>query len=294
MFCDNEVFSRKVFVGGLPIDITETEVKQTFQKFGALLVDWPCRSMDFSYAIKKEHSSSKQVTGYAFLIYLEEVFVQRLISKCYREGDRYYMLLSSKTVREKPVQIRPWRLTDMDYMPRPSSFLDPRRTIFIGGVPRPTKASELAFVLESHYGSVCYAGIDVDPEMKYPKGAARVTFNTFKSYVAAMAGRFVNIPHSDSTKRVEIKPYVVNDQMCDNCHGKLCQDRYAPYFCGDVCCLQYYCEACWDRLHYGGANRIREVHKPFVRMGEQTKQLHRLPHHNNNNNSVASAIPRVL
>jgi len=33
MFCDTEVFSRKVFVGGLPIDITETEVKQTFQKF---------------------------------------------------------------------------------------------------------------------------------------------------------------------------------------------------------------------------------------------------------------------
>jgi len=63
-------------------------------------------------------------------------------------------------------------------------------------VPRPTKASELAFVLESHYGSVCYAGFDVDPEMKYPKGAARVTFNTFKSNVAAMAGRFVNIPHS--------------------------------------------------------------------------------------------------
>ncbi|CAK5019285.1 unnamed protein product [Meloidogyne enterolobii] len=93
MFCDTEVFSRKVFVGGLPIDITETE-------------------------------------------------------------------------------------------------------IFIGGVPRPTKASELAFVLESQYGSVCYAGFDVDPDMKYPKGAARVTFNTFKSYVAAMAGRFVNIPHS--------------------------------------------------------------------------------------------------
>uniref|UniRef100_A0A914MP56 RRM domain-containing protein n=1 Tax=Meloidogyne incognita TaxID=6306 RepID=A0A914MP56_MELIC len=81
-------------------------------------------------------------------------------------------------------------------MPRPSSFLDPRRTIFIGELPRPTKASELVFVLESLYGLVCYAGIDVDPEMKYPKGAARVTFNTFKSYVAGMAGRFVNIPHS--------------------------------------------------------------------------------------------------
>jgi cytoplasmic polyadenylation element-binding protein len=60
---------------------------------------------------------------------------------------------------------------------------------------------------------------------------------------------------------------------------KLCNGRYAPYFCGDVSCLQYYCEACWDRLHYSGANRLREMHKPFVRLGEQTKQLHRLPHH---------------
>jgi cytoplasmic polyadenylation element-binding protein len=71
--------------------------------------------------------------------------------------------------------------------------------------------------------------------------------------------------------QVEIKPYVVNDQMCDNCQGKLCQDRYAPYFCGDVSCLEYYCEVCWDRLHYSGVNRQRESHKPFVRMGEQTK-----------------------
>ena len=74
---------------------------------------------------------NKQVTGYAFLIYLEELSVQQLVSKCYRESDRYYMLISSKTVREKPVQVRPWRLSDMDYMPRPSNFLDPRRTVSI-------------------------------------------------------------------------------------------------------------------------------------------------------------------
>uniref|UniRef100_A0A914HGK5 Cytoplasmic polyadenylation element-binding protein 1 n=1 Tax=Globodera rostochiensis TaxID=31243 RepID=A0A914HGK5_GLORO len=295
MLCKSEVFSRKVFIGGLPIDIKETELKQTFHKFGSLLVDWPNRSSD-SHFVKKEHyGATSRVTGYAFLIFLEEASVQRLIAKCYSEGDRYYMLMSSQTVREKPVQVRPWRLTDMDHMPRPTAHLDPRRTIFIGGVPRPTKASELAFVLESVFGPVCYAGIDVDPEMKYPKGAARVTFNTFKSYAAAMAGRFVQIPHSDNTKRVEIKPYVVNDQMCDNCQGKLCQDRYAPYFCGDVTCLQYYCEICWDRLHYGSGNRAREAHKPFVRMGEQTKQLFRLPHHHHaNSNPVANNPPHFL
>lgn len=74
-------------------------------------------------------AANKQVTGYAFLIYMNEVSVQHLISKCYREGDRYYILISSKTVSEKPVQVRPWHLSDIDHMPRPSSFLDPRRTV---------------------------------------------------------------------------------------------------------------------------------------------------------------------
>ena len=52
----------------------------------------------------------------------------------------------------------------------PSQPIDPRKTIFIGGVPRPLKASELADIFNSRYGNVCYAGIDCDPELKYPKG----------------------------------------------------------------------------------------------------------------------------
>lgn len=63
----------------------------------------------------------------------------------------------------------------------------------------------MAFVLESVFGPVCYVGIDIDPELKYPKGAARVTFNTTKSFVEAISGRFVNIPHSDTQKRVSLK-----------------------------------------------------------------------------------------
>ena len=110
--------------------------------------------------------------------------------------------------------------------------------------------------MESMYGSVCYVGVDIDPELKYPKGAARITFSTTKSFVAAIAGKFVNIPHGDCSKRVghllffsvissrsfiktetdktnllltqfqvEIRPYVMDDQMCDNCIGKMCSDR---------------------------------------------------------------------
>lgn len=42
--------------------------------------------------------------------------------------------------------------------------------------------------------------------------------------------------------------------MCDNCNGKLCCDRYAPYFCGEVSCLQYYCEMCWDLVNLNFLN----------------------------------------
>ena len=60
----------------------------------------------------------------------------------------------------------------------------------------------MAECLEKIYGSVAYVGIDIDPELKYPKGAARVTFSTTAAFVHAIAGRYVNVFHSDSQKRV--------------------------------------------------------------------------------------------
>ncbi|KAI1711936.1 RNA recognition motif domain-containing protein [Ditylenchus destructor] len=132
----DEIYSRKVFIGGLPIDITDAEIHNTFARFGRLFVDWPRRS-DASNRDRR----AKNVTGYVFLIYENELSVQQLVGQCYCDSDRYYILISSPTMREKPVQVRPWRLTDTDYMPRPSLPLEPRRTVFIGGVPRPTKAS---------------------------------------------------------------------------------------------------------------------------------------------------------
>lgn len=39
------------------------------------------------------------------------------------------------------VQIRPWNLSDSDFVMDGSQPLDPRKTIFVGGVPRPLRAS---------------------------------------------------------------------------------------------------------------------------------------------------------
>ena len=48
------------------------------------------------------------------------------------------------------------------------------------------------------------------------------------------------------TWKVEVQPYVLDDQVCKECHGR---GRYAPYFCGNIHCLSYYCEHCWIIVH---------------------------------------------
>lgn len=93
-------------------------------------------------------------------------------------------------------------------------------------------------IMDRLYGGVCYAGIDTDPELKYPKGAGRVAFSNQQSYIAAISARFVQLQHGDIDKRVEVKPYVLDDQMCDECQGQRCGGKFAPFFCANVTCLQ--------------------------------------------------------
>jgi len=250
-----ERFSRKVFVGGLPPDIDEDEIVTHFRQYGNLIVDWPHKAESKSYFPPK---------GYAFLIFQEERSVQELIETCVMDDNKLYMVVSSPSMKDKPVQIRPWCLADSDFVMDGSQPLDPRKTIFVGGVPRPLKAIELALIMNRFYGGVCYAGIDTDPELKYPKGAGRVAFSNQQSYIAAISARFVQLQHGEIDKRVEVKPYVLDDQMCDECQGARCGGKFAPFFCANVTCLQYYCEVCWATIH---TRPGREYHKPLVKEG---------------------------
>ncbi|KAM4819617.1 cytoplasmic polyadenylation element-binding protein 4 isoform 1-T1 [Thomomys bottae] len=188
-----ERYSRKVFVGGLPPDIDEDEITASFRRFGPLIVDWPHKAESKSYFPPK---------GYAFLLFQDESSVQALIDACIEEEDKLYLCVSSPTIKDKPVQIRPWNLSDSDFVMDGSQPLDPRKTIFVGGVPRPLRAVELAMIMDRLYGGVCYAGIDTDPELKYPKGAGRVAFSNQQSYIAAISARFVQLQHGEIDKRV--------------------------------------------------------------------------------------------
>uniref|UniRef100_A0A672PN56 Cytoplasmic polyadenylation element binding protein 2 n=1 Tax=Sinocyclocheilus grahami TaxID=75366 RepID=A0A672PN56_SINGR len=199
-----ERFSRKVFVGGLPPDIDEDEITSSFRRFGHLVVDWPHKAESKSYFPPK---------GYAFLLFQEESSVQALIEACLEEDGKLYLCVSSPTIKDKPVQIRPWNLSDSDFVMDGSQPLDPRKTIFVGGVPRPLRAVELAMIMDRLYGGVCYAGIDTDPELKYPKGAGRVAFSNQQSYIAAISARFVQLQHGDIDKRVNRQHFRALDSL---------------------------------------------------------------------------------
>jgi len=256
-----EKYSRKVFVGGLPPDIDEREIHASFCHFGSLDVDWPHKSQSRAPFPPK---------GYAFLLFHEELSVQALISMCKQEGGKYYYFVSSPTLKDKQnvgrefVQIRPWSLQDADFVMDGSQPLDPRKTIFVGGVPRPLRSVELAVIMNKYYSGVCYAGIDVDPELKYPKGAGRVAFSNHTSYINAINNRFIQLKIGDIDKKVEVKPYVLDDQLCDECNGEHCGGKFAPFFCGHISCLRYFCEHCWNLVH---AQPGREYHKPLVKEG---------------------------
>ncbi|XP_055337513.1 cytoplasmic polyadenylation element-binding protein 4-like [Paramacrobiotus metropolitanus] len=247
------LYSRKVFVGGLPPDIDEEEITTSFRRFGPLIVDWPHKAESKSYFPPK---------GYAFLLFQDESSVHALLDASVQEGDKLYVHVSSPTSKDKPVQIRPWRLTDNECYLDTQSKLDPRLTVFVGGVPRPLKAHELALLMNQRFGYVAYAGIDVDSELKYPKGAGRITFSNQQSYIAAINARFVQLQNGEIDKRVELKPYVLDDQICDYCHGMKCSGRSAPLFCSQVGCLAYLCEHCWGPYH---ASPGKDHHKPVTK-----------------------------
>ena len=64
----------------------------------------------------------------------------------------------------------------------------------------------MAHIMDRMYGGVCYAGIDVDPEVKYPKGAGRVAFTEEKSFMDAISARYVQLSQTTDgdNKRVRV------------------------------------------------------------------------------------------
>ena len=106
----------------------------------------------------------------------------------------------------------------------PQSKAGPTKDRVCRCLARDAKCEGLAHIFNDLFGGVVYAGIDTDKH-KYPIGSGRVTFNTVKSYMKAVAAAFVEIKCQKFSKKVQVDPYL-EDALCSNCLLK-----QGPYFC---------------------------------------------------------------
>ncbi|XP_068232969.1 cytoplasmic polyadenylation element-binding protein 1-A-like isoform X6 [Palaemon carinicauda] len=243
----NPIYSCKVFLGGVPWDVTELVLKQTFIEFGSIRVEWP----------GKESSSNPQ-KGYVYITFEHEKQVKALLASCTQDlgiDGNYYYKVSSRRMKRKDVQVIPWVLSDSNYVRCPSYQLDPSKTVFVGALHGMLNAEGLAIIMTDLFGGVVYAGIDTDKH-KYPIGSGRVTFNNVPSYKKAVRAAFIEIKTPKFTKKVQVDPYLA-DSLC-----QVCVTQQGPYFCRDENCFKYFCCSCWQMNHpldtHGG-------HKPLMR-----------------------------
>ncbi|KAG8230077.1 hypothetical protein J437_LFUL009196 [Ladona fulva] len=242
----NPVYSCKVFLGGVPWDITEASLIQTFRSFGSIKVEWP----------RKEYSMS-QPRGYVYIVFDSESQVKSLLQACsyYVSQGNWYFKLSSNRMKSKQVQVIPWIVSDSNYLRLKSIKLDPQKTVFVGALHGMLNAEGLAKIMNDLFEGVVHAGIDTD-KYKYPIGSGRVTFKDFSSYMKAVSAAFIEIKTPNFTKKVQVDPYL-EDSVCS-----LCGLHQGPYFCREVSCFRYFCRTCWQVYHLEPPSRS---HRPLMR-----------------------------
>lgn len=278
IYSENSIYSRKVFLGGLPWDVNQQYLVQLLQKYGSVKLEIPGKDQKHPRVSNINKSQERSTPGYVYIIYEHESAVQRMLADCRKEikngGEHYYYTIFipptnnsnssnnfyygnsmvNKRGKAKEVEVIPWNQEDTSYVPQNKTSMlpakiDAKTTVFVGALHGMLNAQGLAKVMNEVFGEVIHAGLDTD-KYKYPIGSGRVTFRNRQSYVKAIKSKFVaikaNLEQTDPSpkfeKTIQIDPYL-EDAKCFKCNNR------SLYFCRNEFCLDYYCENCWKTNH---------------------------------------------
>ena len=101
----NPIYCCKVFLGGVPWDIAEAGLVNTFRVFGSLSVEWPGKDGKHPRCPPKGNMPK----GYVYLVFELEKSVRALLQACSHDPlspdglSEYYFKMSSRRMRCKEV-----------------------------------------------------------------------------------------------------------------------------------------------------------------------------------------------
>ncbi len=194
IYTDNALYSRKVFLGGLPWDVNQQSLLQSLHRYGTVKLEIPGKDAKHPRVSSMCKTQERSTPGYVYIIYDNEASVQKMLADCRKEykngGEHYYYSIlipqnnqnssmnyqfnSQKRCKAKEVEVIPWNQEDTSYVPQNKTSMlpakiDAKSTIFVGALHGMLNAQGLAKVMNEVFGEVIHAGLDTD-KYKYPIG----------------------------------------------------------------------------------------------------------------------------
>ncbi|CAF1072511.1 unnamed protein product [Adineta steineri] len=265
-------FSQKVFLGGIPTELTEAELLLVLRKFGKCNIKWP-----------KNDGLNHNMPGFCHVVFRESRSVCELLKHCTRQQrstiDYFLHIhmsptsssslsttatsgLPLRTNRLKPIQVVPWNVKDNVFIMQQenmshveTSYKDWSRTIFVSPLHGKMTAFSLATIMSSVFGSVSMAQINTD-KYGYPTGTGTVLFCDSHSYMRGVAASAIDIKCDCFHKLLDIDPFLRENEPCAFCSS------VADLFCRNFHCLRSYCKQCWVNRH--GPKPLAD-HQPATR-----------------------------